>query len=185
MTTQTIKPTCTFHRRLEEIRQRGRHLRDRRRATRADSSLERTRRILASIRFLERVERRVTCCIGELVEELSPDICLERRFFDGRWMLAARLDELWLEPDGCPRLDRSRLTILLAPDVSQDELTIECRVTVRGHDLPAERRVVQTTDGGLAALTALIEERCLALAASWFRQSDAVRATRRPLGAVA
>lgn len=166
-----------FEHALAAMRRTGRTRRNDDLRRRAEASAARAEQICAALARIEDAERLIERLVADLGREISPDIRLERRFYDGRWRLTARLDELWIEPDGCPRRATSQVDFLLAAPAGTDRLSVEGRSTVSGRELPAVHHDATRDDGTLADC---VEQALLAFAAAWL---DGNRPATRPLAA--
>ena len=94
------------------------------------------------------------------------------RFFDGRYMFTARLDEQVRETGRCPRRTFSHVMFLLEPRSGDGTFEIECRITVRGRDHESTHKIADMTDDGLDRLRVFIEQRFLAFAQVWFSDNE-------------
>jgi len=173
-TTMTDRP---FGRVLAEMRHAGHTRQARELRRRSDASLARAEQLMAGLLRVEQAQQLIEQLVADLAREISPDIGLAHRFYDGRWQVSARLDELWIETDGCPRSALSQIAFLLDPVAATGHLVVECHVTVRGRDLPVERHDAAPADDA-RSLAGFVEQGLLGFAALWLERmrSGAVRA---------
>jgi hypothetical protein len=160
----TRDATGPFARDLARMRQAGICRRASEIRRRSDDSLARAGRILAALEQVALAQACIERLAGELAAEVSPEIRCSRRLYDGRWMVSARLDELWLEPDGCPRSATSQVSFLLEAAAESGHVRIECHTTVRGRDLPVDRADTEPAPDGEATLAAFVERSLLEFA---------------------
>src|SRR5262245_18967320 len=104
-----------FGRMLAELRDRDQGRQGLELERRCAASLARADELLAAFQRVEEAGQLIERRLMDLGREIAPGIVAERRLYDGRWQVGARLDEIWVEPDGEPRRDFSQIVFLLQP----------------------------------------------------------------------
>jgi len=169
-----------FGLRLEAIRDASRRRHAARATERSKEQMLRSARMVRALDYLEEVEVAIRSVLDHLLGELPCPPALTRSTFDGRYLLAARLDELLTDRSGRKARHFTRLSFSLEPRAVENRFVIEARATVRERDLPGDRLEIDMTAEGLDALKVFVEARALAFAEGYFADSEFSRATSEP-----
>ncbi len=138
---------------------------------RSEEDLVKSQRTVKAFEFRESVEAVITELVKSFQAE-APVFVLNRGFFEGKYMLALRLNEELVDSEG--RADRyfSRLMFLLDPHTDQDAFDLQCRKTVRNRDLESHSVRSEMTDAGRTTLSEFIEAQFLEFAEQYFGETS-------------
>lgn len=175
MTPATSTPMSNrFKQKLKEIRDESQRRAVVSHKARTDEDLHRSEKTVQSFDFRERVE----AVIDELVLNFqgeAPGFVLHRGFFEGKYMLAMRLEEQLVDESGKPGQYFSRLVFLLDPHSSDDSFTVECRKTIRNRDLETLSRSGAMATEELEVYGEFVEQQFLTFAEAYFADTDLTR----------
>lgn len=175
MTPATSTPMSNrFKQKLKEIRDESERRAVVSHKTRTDEDLHRSEKTVKSFEFRERVE----AVIEELVTNFqaeAPGFVLTRGFFEGKYMLAMRLEEQLVNEDGKPGQYFSRLVFLLDPHSEDDTFAVECRKTIRNRDGETLSRSGAMAKEEMATYSDFVEQQFLAFAEAYFADTDLTR----------
>jgi len=134
---------------------------------RSDEDLERSQRTVQAFEFRESVEAVIEEFVKNFQTE-APGFVLTRGFFEGKYMLALRLDEELLDADG--RLGRyfSRVIFLLDPHLDEDFFAMQTKKTIRNRDRETTSQTGEMNDGGKAEFATFIEAQFIEFAEQYF-----------------
>ena len=116
-------------------------------------------------------DRRVEAVIEEFVKNFqteAPSFVLTRGFFEGKYMLALRLDEQLLDEEGQLARYFSRVIFLLDPHLDEDFFAMQVKKTIRNRDLETRSRTAEMNDTGRDEFASFIEEQFLEFAEQYF-----------------
>ncbi|RKY20347.1 MAG: hypothetical protein DRQ55_07885 [Planctomycetota bacterium] len=170
--------TSRFQDKLKEIRDAGVRRSEASHKERNLEDMARSQKTVAAFEYRERVEQTIEELVANFLGEV-PGFVLSRGFFEGKYMLALRLDE----PSG--DLDEgahsySRLMFLLAPHSEDNSFEIQCRKTVRNRDVETQSHSGPMTLDGLPTHSAFIEEQFLGFARVYFGDTPQAKAISLP-----
>jgi len=172
--------SSSFGSRLEQIRDASRRRRAAAAAKRSEAEILKTQRMVHGFQYLEQVEETIRSVLADLIGELPCAPVLSRSFFDGCYLIAARLEETLVDRSGCKDRYFTRLSFLLNPRSGEERFAVEVRSTVRDHDLASEKIQVEMTVAGLDELKAFIECRVLDFAEAYFADTELSRPFDEP-----
>src|SRR5215510_2200707 len=101
---------------------------------RSEEDLIRSQRTVQAFEFREGVEAVIEEFVKNLQAEV-PGFVLTRGFFEGKYMLALRLDEELRDDQGRPLRAFSRLMFLLDPHADDGRFVVQAKKTIRNRDL--------------------------------------------------
>jgi len=134
---------------------------------RSDEDLQRSQRTVRAFEFREGIEAVIEEFARNLQSEI-PGFVLTRGFFEGKYMLALRLDEEVRDDQGRPLRALSRLMFLLDPHADDDRFVMQAKKTVRNRDLESMSCSGVMTSDGQAEFARFIESQFLGFAESYF-----------------
>ena len=163
-----------FKDKLKEIRDASTRRSEAVSKERSADEIHRSQKTVMAFDYRERVERVIDELVaGFLVE--APSFTLSRGFFEGKYMLALRLDERLMDQQGEVDNYYSRIMFLLAPHSEDDSFGIQCRKTIRNKDLETHSSACPMTDQALPDLAGFIEEHFLIFARGYFGETPLSR----------
>jgi len=169
--------SSAFKDRLRQIRDQSAQQTEVQMRLRSDEDLLRTRKTVLAFEFRERGAGVIEEYAHSFQSE-APGFVLTRGFFEGKYMLALRLDEASVE--GVHR-SFSRLLFLLDPHSDEDTFAVRCKKTIRDRDVDSQLTTVPMTDEGLGTLGAFIEAHFLDFAQRFFEQGSPLGEPRSPI----
>jgi hypothetical protein len=137
---------------------------------RSEEDLLRSQRTVHAFEFREGVE----AVIEEFAKNLQAEIAgfvLTRGFFEGKYMLALRLDEELRDTQGRPVRAFSRIMFLLEPHADDDRFVMQGKKTVRSRDLESVSCSGTMTAEGQAEFARFVEAQFLDFAESYFGET--------------
>ena len=163
--------TSRFRDKLKQIRDASQKRSAQSHRERTEEDIQRSQLTVAAFEFREQLEAVIDDFVANFHTE-APGFVLTRGFFEGKYMLALRLDEQLLDTEG--RLDGyfSRLVFLLDPHSATQDFGIQCRKTIRNRDLETTNDAAPMTDEGREQLSAFIEAQFLAFAEAYFGETN-------------
>lgn len=134
---------------------------------RSDEDLVRSQRTVQAFEFREGLEAVIEEFVKNFQTE-APAFVLTRGFFEGKYMLALRLDEQLLDAEG--RIGRyfSRVIFLLDPHLDENFFAMQVKKTIRNRDLETSSRTAEMNDTGREEFAAFIEQQFLQFAEQYF-----------------
>ena len=138
---------------------------------RSEEDLQRSQRTVHAFEFREAVEAVIEDFAKNLQAEITGFV-LTRGFFEGKYMLALRLDEELRDDQGRPVRAFSRLMFLLEPHADSDRFVMQAKKTVRNRDLESVScSGTMTSEGGLD-FGRFVEAQFLDFAESFFGETN-------------
>ncbi len=174
--THSSRSASRFGSALNRIRQESGERRTKAHEHDVAASMLRSQDLLASLGFVDTVADGVVERLADLASAMPEAPRVSRRLFDGRYQVAARIDEPLINREGALDVYFTRLAFLLEPQRERGQLAIECRATVRDRDAETMRIEVAMNEAGLAQLREFIEAQVLAFAQAYFADSALTRA---------
>ena len=138
---------------------------------RSEEDLIRSQRTVHAFEFREGVEAVIEEFTKNFQAE-APGFVLTRGFFEGKYMLALRLDEELVNGEGRTGKYFSRLLFLMDPHPDDDSFVMQCKKTIRNRDLESDSHAGKMTPEGQAEFAAFIEAQFLAFAERYFGESS-------------
>ena len=168
-----------FRDKLKKIRDASQARSEASHRARTQEDIDRSEKTVRAFEYRESVE----AVIEELVRNFqaeAPGFVLTRGFFEGKYMLALRLDEQLLDTNG--RVDSyfSRLMFLLDPHSSDNTFGVQCRKTIRNRDMDTLSHGGAMTDDEQAGFAGFIEEQFVSFAEAYFGDTSLTRPSRVP-----
>lgn len=171
--------TNQFQDKLKEIRDASARRSEASHKERSLEDMARSQKTVRAFEYRERVEQLIEDMVGKFLDE-APGFVLSRGFYEGKYMLALRLDEQLMDENGRIGHYFSRLIFLLAPHSEDDSFEIQCRKTVRNRDGETQNRTGPMTTEALTELGEFIEEQFLAFARVYFGETPLTRPSSVP-----
>ena len=134
---------------------------------RSDEDLQRSQRTVHAFEFRESVEAVIEDFAKNLSAEV-PGFVLTRGFFEGKYMLALRLDEELRDDQGRPQRAFSRLMFLLDPHADDGRFVVQAKKTIRSRDLETGSTTGTMSPEGQAEFARFVEAQYLDFAESYF-----------------
>ena len=134
---------------------------------RSDEDLHRSQRTVHAFEFREGIEAVIEDFAKNLQSEV-PGFVLTRGFFEGKYMLALRLDEELRDDQGRPQRAFSRLMFLLDPHADSDRFVVQAKKTIRNRDLETATSTGPMSPEGQAEFARFVEAQFLDFAESYF-----------------
>jgi hypothetical protein len=163
-----------FRTKLKQIRDASKQRSDISHRVRAEADIHRSQATVASFEYRERLEAVIEEFVDNFLTE-APGFVLNRGFFEGKYMLAMRLDEQLIDNDGEVDQYFSRLMFLLAPHSEEAEFAMQCRKTIRNRDVETTNQSAPMDSAGTKILSSFIEEQFVAFAEAYFGESHLSR----------
>jgi len=138
---------------------------------RSDEDLVRSQRTVHAFEFREGVEAVIEDFVKNFQSE-APGFVLTRGFFEGKYMLALRLDEELVNSEGRTGRYFSRLLFLLDPHPDDDRFVMQCKKTIRNRDLETDAHSGHMTPESQAEFSGFIEAQFLDFAEHYFGESS-------------
>jgi hypothetical protein len=149
----------SFRRRLAALRRLGRRRRHAAKRRRTDKAVRWSTSKLAALEALD-AARLAALEAARDVQSEYPGFRLEMGWFEGRSTLTLRgLDEI-RDRQGLTTKALSQALFLFGLD-GHERLTLECRLTVRGHAVEKERAAVAVGEGSAAEALDFVQEQLL------------------------
>ena len=167
-----------FKARLKQIRDASERRSEASHKARSDEDMERSQKTFQGFEFREKVEAVIEELATGFIAEAS-GFELSRGFYEGKYMLALRLEEPLTGSDGTTENYFSRLVFLLDPHIEDDVFQVQCRKTIRNRDLEATIHVAHMVSADLASIAEFLELQFVSFAEAYFDSSE----TLRPAGA--
>jgi len=137
---------------------------------RSEEDLQRSQRTVHAFEFREGVEAVIEDFAKNLQSEITGFV-LTRGFFEGKYMLALRLDEELRDDHGKPARAFSRLMFLLEPHADDDRFAMQAKKTVRSRDLESVSCAGTMTAEGQAEFSRFVEAQFIDFAESYFGET--------------
>jgi hypothetical protein len=137
---------------------------------RSEEDLQRSQRTVRAFEFREAVE----AVIEEFARNLQGEVAgfvLTRGFFEGKYMLALRLEEELRDEQGRAWKAFSRLMFLLEPHADDDRFAMQAKKTVRNRDLETLSSSGPMNPEGQAEFARFVESQFLDFAESYFGET--------------
>lgn len=147
--------------------------------SRSDEEIHRSEKTVRSFEFREAIESFIEELVKNFQSE-APGFVLTRGFFEGKYMLAFRLDEQLMDTEGKVDSYFSRLMFLLDPHSDENSFEIQCRKTIRNKDLETTSQAGQMLDDALATYTDFIEAQFVAFAEGYFGETSLTKPSSVP-----
>ncbi|MCB9898977.1 MAG: hypothetical protein H6825_13310 [Planctomycetes bacterium] len=168
-----------FRDKLKKIRDASQARSEASHKARTQEDIDRTEKTVRAFEYREEIE----AVIEELVRNFqaeAPDFVLTRGFFEGKYMLALRLDEQLLDANG--RIDSyfSRLMLLLDPHTNENTFGVQCRKTIRNRDLETTVHADRMDEAAKEGFGRFIEEQFLTFAEGYFGDTTLTRPSKVP-----
>ncbi len=138
---------------------------------RSEEDLIRSQRTVHAFEFREGLEAVIEEFVKNFQAE-APGFVLTRGFFEGKYMLALRLDEELVNSEGRTGKYFSRLLFLLDPHTEDDRFVMQCKKTIRNRDLDSDSHQGTMTPAGQTEFAAFIEAQFLVFAERYFGESS-------------
>jgi hypothetical protein len=138
---------------------------------RSDEDLVRSQRTVRAFEFREAVEAVIEEFVRNFQSE-APGFVLTRGFFEGKYMLALRLDEELVNSEGRTGRYFSRLLFLLDPHSDDDRFVMQCKKTIRNRDLDTDAHTGHMSPEGRAEFSNFIEAQFLDFAEHYFGENS-------------
>ena len=168
-----------FQDKLRRIRDASRERSEQTHKVRTEEDIHRSEKTVQAFEYRERVEAGIEDLVASFQEE-APNFVLTRGFFEGKYMLALRLDEQLLDEEGRSGSYFSRLMLLLDPRSEDGEFNVQCRKTIRDRDLETTTKTTAMDDANVATLAEFIEAQFVAFAEAYFGDSSLTRPASVP-----
>jgi len=168
-----------FKDKLRQIRDAGARRSEISHKTRTEEDLQRSRETVKAFEFREGIEAIIEDMVTNFQAE-APGFVLTRGFYEGKYMLALRLDEKLLDEKGEPDSYYSRLMFLLAPESTSHVFSVQCRKTIRNRDLETVGHVAPMESTEMASFSEFIEEQFIAFAEGYFGETTLTRPSSVP-----
>jgi len=171
--------TSRFQDKLKQIRDASQKRSEISHKVRAEADIHRSQLTVASFEFREQLES----VIEEFVENFltaAPGFVLTRGFFEGKYMLAMRLEENLMDASGQVDGYFSRLMFLLDPHSVDHRMGLQCRKTIRNRDLETSNLVANMDSEGQQQLSDFIETQFVAFAEGYFGETHLTRPSSVP-----
>ena len=176
MTSSKTSPPMSsrFRDKLKQIRDASQKRNEVSHRARAEADIHRSQQTVAAFEYREQLEAVIEDFVQNFLTE-APGFSLTRGFFEGKYMLAMRLEEQLLDADG--RVDGyfSRLMFLLDPHTEDNSFGMQCRKTIRNKDLETTSQTAEMDASGQAQFTTFIETSFLAFAEHYFGETNLTR----------
>lgn len=143
---------------------------------RSDQDLLRSQRTVQAFEFRESVEAVIEDFVKNFQSE-APGFVLTRGFFEGKYMLALRLDEEMLDEDGAHGRYFSRVIFLLDPHVDEKFFAIQTKKTIRNRDLETTSLTAEMSDKGRKEFATFVEAQFIEFAEQYFGEHSLSRPT--------
>jgi hypothetical protein len=143
---------------------------------RSEEDLIRSQRTVHAFEFRESIEAVIEEFVRNFQAE-APGFVLTRGFFEGKYMLALRLDEELVDAGGKAARYFSRLLFLLDPHANEDQFLMQCKKTIRNRDLESESRSGPMTTDAQSDFADFIEAQFLTFAEHYFTQHALTRSS--------
>lgn len=138
---------------------------------RTDEDLVRSQRTVQAFEFRESIEAVIEEFVRNFQSE-APGFVLTRGFFEGKYMLALRLDEELLNGEGRSGRYFSRLLFLLDPHPDDGRFGMQCKKTIRNRDLESDAHAGTMTPESRPDFAAFIEAQFLDFAEHYFGENS-------------
>ncbi|HTE06299.1 MAG TPA: hypothetical protein VK824_08900, partial [Planctomycetota bacterium] len=102
----------------------------------------------------------------------APGFVLTRGFFEGKYMLALRLDEELLNAEGRAGRYFSRLLFLLDPHPDDGRFVMQCKKTIRNRDLETETNAGTMSAESRTGFAGFIEAQFIDFAEHYFGENS-------------
>jgi hypothetical protein len=137
---------------------------------RSEEDLQRSQRTVHAFEFREAIEAVIEEFARNLQGEV-PGLVLTRGFFEGKYMLALRLEEELQDEQGRAHKTFSRLMFLLEPHADDDRFLMQAKKTVRNRDLESLSSAGLMNPDGQAEFARFVESQFLDFAESYFGET--------------
>lgn len=168
-----------FKDKLRQIRDAGARRSEISHRARTEEDLQRSQKTVQAFEFRESVEAVIEEMVKNFTAE-APGFVLTRGFFEGKYMLALRLDEQLLDERGEPDSYFSRLMFLLAPDSDSHVFSVQCRKTIRNRDLETLSHSAPMEATEMPSFSNFIEEQFIGFAEGYFGETSLTRPSSVP-----
>lgn len=163
-----------FKQKLKQIRDDSLRRAEVSHKARTEEDIFRSQKTVAAFEFRERVEAVIEDFVTNFRAEAAGFV-LNRGFFEGKYMLAMRLDEELLDEDGKPGSYYSRLVFLLDPHSDDGSFSVQCRKTIRNRDLETTSVSGLMDAEAQATYAKFVEQQFLTFAEAYFADTDLTR----------
>jgi hypothetical protein len=168
-----------FQDKLRRIRDASRERSEQTHKVRTEEDIHRSEKTVHAFEYRESVEAGIEDLVTSFQEE-APDFVLTRGFYEGKYMLALRLDEQLLDEDGRAGSYFSRLMLLLDPRSESADFNVQCRKTIRNRDLETTTKTTPMDEESVPVLGEFIEAQFVAFAEAYFGDSSLTRPASVP-----
>ena len=175
MTPTTSAPMSNrFKQKLKQIRDDSLRRAEVSHKARTEEDLFRSQKTVASFEFRERVEAVIEDFVTNFQAE-AEGFVLTRGFFEGKYMLAMRLDEELVDESGKADSYYSRLVFLLDPHSDDGSFSVECRKTIRNRDLETLSKTGHMDGADHDEYARFVEQMFVGFAEAYFADTDLTR----------
>ncbi|MFH0944279.1 MAG: hypothetical protein V2A76_03700 [Planctomycetota bacterium] len=156
-----------FQDRLRQIREaKTRELEDQAASKPADS-LDCPSVLELRIDHRERIEKVILDYAKRFISEV-PAFSLSKSFFEGKYKIEVRCEDLLIRDGGQLRKGFSRITFLIDPEASHTALPVNCKKTVRSRDQEGASTGVEASDESREEFRGFVDDQFCEFASNYF-----------------
>jgi len=177
---KTSFPMSTrFRDKLKQIRDASQKRSEASHKVRSEADIQRSQLTVAAFEYREQLEVVIDDFVKNFLTE-APGFALTRGFFEGKYMLALRLEEQLIDSDGQIGGYFSRLMFLLDPHSNEKTFGIQCRKTIRNRDFETNSLATTMDGAGREELEVFIESQFLGFAEGYFGETNLTKPSSVP-----
>ena len=177
----SIPMSSRFKDKLKQIRDASQKRSEISQKERSEEDLHRSEKTVRAFEFRERVEEVIEELVKNFQQE-APGFVLTRGFYEGKYMLALRLDEQLQDPAGQQDQYFSRVMFLLDPNSEDVSFGVQCRKTIRNRDVETTSHRGPMDREQIGEFSDFIEAQFIAFAEAYFGDTTLTRPASVPTG---